>query len=91
MPTPIERDREDLCYLVQGAREEWQQARDYFNWVTEPELIDYAIYWSLAAQCRYHYLLQLAKEQGITLSWGEVIRFSLARERTPRYYPGCER
>ncbi|HHY36158.1 MAG TPA: YaaL family protein [Firmicutes bacterium] len=88
MPARVERDSEDLCCLVQGAREEWQHAHSYFDWVTEPGLIDYAIYWSLAAQSRYLYLLQLAKKSGITLSWDEVFRFSLAGEGKRSNNPG---
>jgi hypothetical protein len=91
VPARVETDREDLCYLVQEAREEWQQARNYFDWVTEPGLIDYAIYWSLAAQSRYHFLLQLAKKSGVALTWAEVFRYSLAGEGNRSNYLGCDR
>ena len=67
-------EREYLCQLLQQAREEWQLANNYLNWVTEPALIDYAIYWSRAAQSRYTHLLGNIKRASYTLQWTEVFQ-----------------
>jgi len=47
---------------VEQAREDWQASRAYFDMVSEPELVDHAIYMMEAAQTRYSYLLKKAKE-----------------------------
>lgn len=49
--------------LIEDARREWQTAREYFNSVTDPDLIDYAIHTLGAAEKRYVYLLRRAREE----------------------------
>lgn len=49
--------------LIEEAKREWQEARAYFNTVTEPELVDHAIYALGAAEKRYVYLLKKAREE----------------------------
>ncbi|HHT04952.1 MAG TPA: YaaL family protein [Hydrogenispora sp.] len=49
--------------LVEDAKKDWQEARAYFNTVTDPELIDHAIYALGAAEKRYVYLLKKAREE----------------------------
>ncbi|NLY88356.1 MAG: YaaL family protein [Firmicutes bacterium] len=51
--------------LIEEAKRDWQAARDYFNAVTDPELIDHAIYTMEAAEKRYVYLLRRAREDGL--------------------------
>lgn len=53
---------------VEQARIEWQLARRYFETVTDPDLIDYAIYNLKAAERRYSYLLKQVRQET-----GEVI------------------
>ena len=48
--------------LIEEAKRDWLDARAYFNAVTEPELIDHAIYTLGAAEKRYVYLLKKARE-----------------------------
>jgi len=43
------------------AREEWDDARSYFNSVSDPDLIDHAIYLLEAAESKYRYLLKKKK------------------------------
>ncbi len=43
---------------LQKAKEDWENAQIYFNNVTDPELIDYAIYNMEAAKIKYFYLLK---------------------------------
>ena len=50
----------ELAQLVEKARREWLAAQNAFDFVTEPELVDYAIFALQAAERRYVYLLKLA-------------------------------
>jgi len=54
-------DRQGFYEAVNQARTEWQNARQLFNDVSEPELVDYAIFREEAARRRYMYLLKQAK------------------------------
>ncbi len=58
----------ELLSLVEEAREEWAAARTYFDSVSEPDLIDHAVYVSQAAEKRYMYLLKQARSQGLQAS-----------------------
>ncbi len=51
--------------LVDKAHNEWKSAEQFFENVTDPDLIDHAIYKVEAAKSRYTYLLKKAKEEGI--------------------------
>ncbi|WP_018248329.1 DUF2508 family protein [Orenia marismortui] len=53
---------DNLNYQIEEAREEWQEARKYFNSVSDPDLIDHAIYLLEAAESRYSYLVKKKKE-----------------------------
>lgn len=48
---------------VDSARRDWESARSYFETVTDPDLIDHAIYAMEAAERKYMYLLRLAREK----------------------------
>lgn len=55
----------DLQSQVDAAHREWQAAQQYFQMVSEPELVDHAIYTLEAAQRKYRYLIrQLRQAQG---------------------------
>lgn len=49
-----------LAALIEQARLDWLAAQSEFNTVTDPELVDHAIYAMQAAERRYVYLLRLA-------------------------------
>lgn len=51
--------------LVNQAHNEWRSAEQFFESVTDSDLIDHAIYKVEAARSRYIYLLKKAKEEGI--------------------------
>lgn len=55
----------ELLQAVVQAQREWETAKKIFETVTDPDLVDYAIYQVQAAQKRYTYLLRQAKEEGI--------------------------
>ena len=52
-----------LVELVGQAKEQWQQAMTYFENVSDPELVDYAINNLEAAEKRYNYLLKQLRVQ----------------------------
>jgi hypothetical protein len=47
---------------VREAHEQWIDAKNYFDNVSEPELIDYATYRIEAARAKYMYLLNQLKK-----------------------------
>ncbi|HHX87993.1 MAG TPA: DUF2508 family protein [Firmicutes bacterium] len=54
----------DSCYQsVRQAWQEWQDAKQYFNQVSDPGMVDYAIYSLQAAERRYIYLLHKARQE----------------------------
>jgi len=55
-----------LAEQIREAHEEWIRAQKYFQWVSDPELVDHAIFAEEAARRKYIYLLNLAKNQGIS-------------------------
>lgn len=60
-PLPyLKRDTRAQQREVHKALEEWKAAAAYFQSVTDPELVDYAVYGMEAAQKRYIYLLRTA-------------------------------
>lgn len=57
----------DYFDLVEEARQEWQMAISRFNQVTEPDLVDHAIYVMQGAERKYTYLLKKARQEGYRL------------------------
>jgi hypothetical protein len=55
--------KDDYYKLVEQARREWQDARLRFEQISDPDLIDHAIYSIEAAEQRYMYLLKKAKDE----------------------------
>ncbi|HYH01589.1 MAG TPA: YaaL family protein [Bacillota bacterium] len=53
-----------LLAELQAARKEWDYAKEYFNSVTDPDLIDLAIYYIGVSEKKYVYLLKKARETG---------------------------
>jgi len=48
----------DLAEALADAHQEWQAAQNYFENVSDPELVDHAIYLLEAAEKKYTYLLR---------------------------------
>lgn len=57
----------DLLKSLEAAKLEWKQAQIYFNNVTDPDLIDHAIFYMGATEKKYVYLLKQARENGISV------------------------
>ncbi|MBO8142385.1 MAG: YaaL family protein [Firmicutes bacterium] len=58
-------ERHALTKAVEQARREWQAARSMLDNVTDPRLIDYAVFAAGAAERKYMFLLDEARRQGI--------------------------
>ena len=50
-----------LSAALEAARRELSQAQQYYNQVTDDDLIEHAIYWIKASEKRYYYLLKKAR------------------------------
>ena len=48
---------------LEAAKKEWQEARQYFNLVSDPDLVEHAIYLLEAAEKKYNYLLKQKKKK----------------------------
>lgn len=48
---------------IHNAQKEWLDKENYFNFATDPDLVDFAIYEIEASKRKYAYLLKLAKEK----------------------------
>lgn len=58
-------EQKKLLNAIDKAREDLKIAREYFNAVNDPRLVDYAIYTEEAAKAKYTYLLNEAKKNGL--------------------------
>lgn len=56
-----------LVDLLEDAHREWNHAKIYFNNVTEPDLIDYAVFYLGAAEKKYTYLWKCARDAGVCI------------------------
>ncbi len=50
---------------IKEAKKEWEYALKRFNDVSDPEVVDYIIYYIIAAERRYMYLLNKYKDTQI--------------------------
>lgn len=48
---------------VRTAYREWEDAKNFFEYVSEPELVDYAVYAIETAKRRFLYMLRQCKTQ----------------------------
>lgn len=61
-------DKDDLYINLENAKKEWEEAKNIFENVSEPDLVDYAIYNVEAAEKKYVYLLKLIKNEKLNAS-----------------------
>ncbi|MDK2824755.1 MAG: hypothetical protein PWQ67_2692 [Clostridia bacterium] len=54
-----------LVEMVNKAKEEWLDAKRFFEEVTDPVLIDHAIYRMESAEKKYMYLLKLVNDEKV--------------------------
>lgn len=61
----VKSEDEQILENIRMAHEDWKNAEKYFQNVTDPDLVDHAIFRIEAARTRYTYLLKLAREMDI--------------------------
>lgn len=54
-------DKNDIYINIENAKREWEDAKNIFENVSQPDLVDYAIYKVEAAEQKYIYLLRQIK------------------------------
>ena len=64
VPYP-ETEEERLINSIKAAHSDWQRAESMFHEVTDPDLVDHAIYDVMAAKTKYIYLLKTAKNRDL--------------------------
>ncbi|WP_227763683.1 DUF2508 family protein [Zhaonella formicivorans] len=62
---PGEDPKDSLSAALKAAKEEWDNARNFFNHVTEQDLIDAAIYQMEAAERKFIHLLKLFRNESL--------------------------
>ncbi len=60
-----ETSKESIYISLRKAKQDWENAKNIFENVTNPDLIDYAIYNVDAAEKRYMYLLKQIKSGNV--------------------------
>lgn len=64
----LEREKNpNLLENLELACREWKYAKLYFNCVTDPDLIDHAVFYIGATEKKYIYLLKRAREEGLNI------------------------
>jgi len=48
---------------IKSAYREWEDAKNYFEYVSEPELVDYAVFAIEAAKRRFMYMLRKCRTE----------------------------
>ena len=74
-----ENEKNKLIKEIRRAQLDVSTAERFFQIVSDPELIDVAIYELEAKKSRYRYLIRLAKEKGVKKSLRESIVEALAK------------
>ena len=69
----IELEKESIIKEINKAKTDVRTAENFFQFVSDPELVDVAIYNLEAKKSRYRYLIKLAKEKGIKKSLKESL------------------
>ncbi len=62
----VMKEQEEMLTVINEAKKEWEDAKQFYNNVDDPDLIDYAIYAIQAAEKKYTYLYKKAKKKSIS-------------------------
>lgn len=57
---------DEMFINIENAKKEWEDAKNIFENVSQPDLVDYAIYKVEAAEQKYIYLLKQFKSNNLT-------------------------
>lgn len=73
------KDKQKLIGEIKKAQLEVKIAEHFFQFVSDPELVDVAIYELEAKKSKYRYLIRVAKENGIKKSLQESLIEAMAK------------
>ena len=71
--------KENIIKEIKKAQTDVAVAEKFFQFVSDPELVDVAIYNLEAKKSRYRYLIKIAKEKGIKKSLKESLIEAMAK------------
>ena len=74
-----DKDKQKLINEIKRAKLDVDTAESFFQFVSDPELVDVAIYELEAKKSRYRYLIKVAKEKGIRKTLQESLVEALAK------------
>lgn len=74
-----DKEKSKIITEIKRAQLDVKTAENFFDVVTDPELIDVAIYELEAKKSRYQYLIKIAKEKGIKRSLKDSLIDSMAK------------
>ncbi|CEH36078.1 DUF2508 family protein [Romboutsia lituseburensis] len=74
-----EKDKQKLIKEINRAKLDVETAEHFFQIVSDPELVDVAIYELEAKKSRYRYLIKVAKDKGIKKTLQESLIEALAK------------
>ncbi len=74
-----EKDKQKLIREIRRAQIDVETAEHFFQFVSDPELVDVAIYELEAKKSKYRYLLRMAKKKGIKKSLKESLIDAMAK------------
>lgn len=74
-----ELEKENIIKEIAKAQTDVATAEKFFQFVSDPELVDVAIYNLEAKKSRYRYLIKIAKEKGIKKSLKESLIEAMAK------------
>ncbi|MGL5754381.1 MAG: DUF2508 family protein [Paraclostridium sp.] len=72
-------DNEKIIKEIRIAQLEIKNAEKFFQYVSDPELVDVAIYDLEAKKSKYSYLIRKAKEQGVRNSLKDCLIEAIAK------------
>lgn len=67
------KESDNLIKEIKRAELDVSTAEKFFAFVSDPELVDIAIYDLEAKKTKYSYLIRLAKEKGIRSCWSKSL------------------
>ena len=72
-------ENEQIIKEIKAAQLENKNAENFFQYVSDPELVDVAIYDLESKKSKYSYLIRMAKEKGVKYSLKDCLIEAIAK------------
>lgn len=72
-------ENEKIIKEIKAAQLEIKNAENFFQYVSDPELVDVAIYDLESKKSKYSYLIKMAKEKGVKYSLKDCLIEAIAK------------